>query len=274
MLCRWSLMPLYVIVLERLSRLLVILTLLVVSGSKIKHNSDGIIEHFKALLIAKGSNEEEGVFMAQPLTYIDDSRPTNASRAWYTKLTTYLVDHHFTPCKSDTSLLVKASACGVTYVLINVDDLVITGSNPIVVDKFVQALIRPSRFRILVTYTMFSSMILSQKKYRRELLLTTHMEDCKPICSLVESGFHLVYEGDPMFDPHLYRSMVGAIQYAIITRPKLFYVSVSIHASTERDSLGFRQTHSPITLRGMSIGLLMVMIAGHNMAMLYIMVEI
>ncbi|KAL8143223.1 LOW QUALITY PROTEIN: hypothetical protein V2J09_016255 [Rumex salicifolius] len=63
-----------------------------------------------------------------------------ASRAWYTKLTTYLVEHQFMPCKPDTSLLVNASARGVTYVLINVDDLVITGSSPIVVDKFVRAL--------------------------------------------------------------------------------------------------------------------------------------
>ncbi|KAL8143222.1 LOW QUALITY PROTEIN: hypothetical protein V2J09_016254 [Rumex salicifolius] len=110
------------------------------------------------------------------------------------------------------------------------------------------------------------------------------MEDCKPICSLVKSGSHLVYEGDPMSDPHMYCSVVGAIQYPIITRPELIYVSVSIHASTERDSLGFCQMHSLREYRlwqpdlaktlawsyfRMSAGHPMVMVA-HNTVMLYI----
>ncbi|XP_030502842.2 uncharacterized mitochondrial protein AtMg00810-like [Cannabis sativa] len=30
--------------------------------------------------------------------------------------------------------------------------------------------------------------------------------------------------GDPVPDPHLYRSLIGALQYAVITRPEIAYV--------------------------------------------------
>ncbi|KAM6544422.1 hypothetical protein CsatB_008869 [Cannabis sativa] len=31
------------------------------------------------------------------------------------------------------------------------------------------------------------------------------------------------FTGDPVADPHLYRSLVGALQYAVITRPEMAY---------------------------------------------------
>ncbi|CAM8919422.1 unnamed protein product [Rhodiola kirilowii] len=56
-----------------------------------------------------------------------------------------------------------------------------------------------------------------------DLLIRSHMEDVKPISTPAEPGSRLVKYGDPLPDPHLYCSVVGALQYVTITHPELSY---------------------------------------------------
>lgn len=66
-------------------------------------------------------------------------------------------------------------------------------------------------------------LFLTQTKYIRDLLDRSKMSNTKPSASPAESGSQLTCHGDPSPDPKLYRSIVGALQYATITRPEIAY---------------------------------------------------
>lgn len=68
------------------------------------------------------------------------------------------------------------------------------------------------------------SLLLTQHKYIMELLSRANMADAKPIASPMVSSCKLSRFGSDTFDdPNLYRSVVGALQYATLTHPEISY---------------------------------------------------
>ena len=64
------------------------------------------------------------------------------------------------------------------------------------------------------------SLILTQSKYIRDLLAETKMDESNPISSPMVGRYKLTKFGFEYFSDHtLYRSIVGALLYARITRP-------------------------------------------------------
>ena len=62
------------------------------------------------------------------------------------------------------------------------------------------------------------SLYLSQTKYITDLLLRSQFQDAKPINSLIPAGRMLSrYNGDPLPDALMYRSIVSALQYITFT---------------------------------------------------------
>lgn len=66
--------------------------------------------------------------------------------------------------------------------------------------------------------------MLTQSKYIKDLLLKTNMLEACPVqtpmqstCKLTKIGYVVVY------DPSLYRSVIGALQYATLIRPDIEY---------------------------------------------------
>jgi len=49
------------------------------------------------------------------------------------------------------------------------------------------------------------------------------MSDAKPISSLADPSCQLTVGRDPLSDPQLYKSIVGILQYATVTRPEISY---------------------------------------------------
>ncbi|CAM8919423.1 unnamed protein product [Rhodiola kirilowii] len=91
--------------------------------------------------------------MAQPPGFIDHARPDHvcllkkalfglkqAPRAWFTKLGSFLLHYGFQSCKSDTSLFIRHSGDSVLYILVYVDNLIITGSRSDDITQFVTLL--------------------------------------------------------------------------------------------------------------------------------------
>ena len=142
----------------------------------------------------------EIMYMTQPLGFVDPSRPhyvchlqkalyglKQAPRAWFSKLSTALLADGFTQCLSDVSLFVYSRDSILCYVLIYVDDIIITGSSP----DFVSGLIGRlhSQFALkdlgqlsyfLGIQTTFSEDVLhlSQQRYLLDLLQRTGLADC------------------------------------------------------------------------------------------------
>ncbi|RVW97157.1 Retrovirus-related Pol polyprotein from transposon TNT 1-94 [Vitis vinifera] len=164
----------------------------------------------------------EDIFMHQPQGFIDPINPNyvcklnkslyglkQAPRAWFEKL---------------------HQALGI---LVYVDDILITGNN----DQFVQHVITQlnNQFTlkdlgdidyflgIQVKHTS-AGMHLSQAKYISNLLQKTKMLHVKPVPTPMVSNQSLSNSGSaPFSNTQLYRSIVGALQYATITRPDITY---------------------------------------------------
>ncbi|GJS64065.1 ribonuclease H-like domain-containing protein [Tanacetum coccineum] len=73
-------------------------------------------------------------------------------------------------------------------------------------------------------------MFLSQKKYAVEILECAGMVHCNPSWTPIDTESKLGTTNDVVFDPTLYRSLAGSLQYLTFTRPDISYV---VHAEAE-----------------------------------------
>ncbi|KAG8481655.1 hypothetical protein CXB51_026498 [Gossypium anomalum] len=157
-----------------------------------------------------------------------------APRAWFDKLKQFLIFARFTVSKSDASLFVRSSSDHIIYVLVYMDDIVITGSSVDKINCFVQMLHNQFALkdmgelhyflRIEVSQSSSGSLHLCQRKYIRELLARSSMTNAKSVHTLMITYSLLSKdEGEPLADPTDYRSIVGALQYIILTRPDIAY---------------------------------------------------
>nr|GEY07058.1 ribonuclease H-like domain-containing protein [Tanacetum cinerariifolium] len=68
-----------------------------------------------------------------------------------------------------------------------------------------------------------SRMFLSQRKYATEILERAHMVSCNPSRTPDDTESKLGADGEPIYDPTLYRSLAGALQYLTFTSPNISY---------------------------------------------------
>lgn len=93
--------------------------------------------------------------MSQPLGFVDSTNPSHvcrprkaiyglkqALRARYRELKQFLLDCGFFNSQFDTSLFVYCGPSATIYFLVYVDDLLVTGSDPILVSTSLTALSR------------------------------------------------------------------------------------------------------------------------------------
>ncbi|GJU23803.1 retrovirus-related pol polyprotein from transposon TNT 1-94 [Tanacetum coccineum] len=66
-------------------------------------------------------------------------------------------------------------------------------------------------------------MSLSQRKYATEILDPTHMVNCNPSRTPIDTESKLGDDGDPVSDPTLYCSLAGSLQYLTFTHPDISY---------------------------------------------------
>src|ERR1044072_409456 len=157
-----------------------------------------------------------------------------APRAWFEKLAAALLSFGFTSSKCDPSLFVLNTTTACVFVLVYVDDIIITGSSlPFVhalMDKLNAAFslkqLGPLDYflGVQVKHLQNGSLLLSQSKYIQDLLHRANMDEAKSLptpmvgtCKLTKLG------SDYMDDPTLYRSIVGALQYATLTHPEICF---------------------------------------------------
>jgi Reverse transcriptase (RNA-dependent DNA polymerase) len=166
-----------------------------------------------------------------------------APRAWFQKLKTFLLSQHFICCKSDNSLFIYRSSHTVLYLLVYVDDIILTGNDQASIITLLNSL--NSQFSIkdlgnlhyflgievnyvsgglFVTQTIYLHSIVTQTTYLHSILECANMVGAKPCKTPMQSGLKLFKtDGTSLSDPFLYRTIVGALQYATITRPDLAF---------------------------------------------------
>ena len=96
---------------------------------------------------------EEEVFMAQPPGFVDKDNPKavcklrkaiyglkQAPRAWYNELRNFLLQSRFTNSLADASLFIYNNHGVYLYMLVHVDDIIITGSSTPHINRFIDSL--------------------------------------------------------------------------------------------------------------------------------------
>ncbi|RVW75985.1 Retrovirus-related Pol polyprotein from transposon RE1 [Vitis vinifera] len=95
----------------------------------------------------------EHVYMEQPPGYIDSRFPTHvyllkkalyglkqAPRAWFQRFSSFLLTLGFSSSRADTSFFVFHQQSSLIYLLLYVDDIIVTGNNPSLLDSFTRKL--------------------------------------------------------------------------------------------------------------------------------------
>lgn len=186
------------------------------------------------------------VYMAQPPGFIDPDFPTHvcklkkaiyglkqAPRAWYTELTHWLVSQGFRRCVSDTSLFILHHATNPIYLVVYVDDIIITGPNLTTLTSFIETFAHRFFLKDLGELSYFLSvevmptsygLFLSQQHYIIDLLTNMGMLDSKPAPTpMITTQSLTIGSGVSLPDPKAYRTAIGSLQYLTLTRPDVAY---------------------------------------------------
>ena len=123
------------------------------------------------------------------------------------------------------------------YLIVYVDDIVITSNDQDGIWKFKQHLFSPFQTKDLGKLKYFlgieiiqskSGVVMSQTKHVLDILEETSMLDYKPIDTPMDPNVKIISrQGEPLRDPGRYQQLVGRLNYLTITRPNIsFPVSV------------------------------------------------
>ncbi|GJU72852.1 ribonuclease H-like domain-containing protein [Tanacetum coccineum] len=201
----------------------------------------------------------ETVYMHQPPGFVDPNKPNyvchlqrslyglkQAPRAWFQRFASYATRVGFQHSKTDSSLFVFHRGSDIAYLLLYVDDIILTASSSAFLQRIITSLHSEFAMTDLGSLNYFlgisaqrsaTGLFLSQSKFAEEILERAHMQNCNPCRTPVDTESKLGSDGDPVSDPTLYRSLAGALQYLTFTRPDLSYAvqQVCLYMHDPRD---------------------------------------
>ena len=161
-----------------------------------------------------------------------------APRIWYNRFAQYARKIGFRQSTSDTSLFILRQGKDIAYLLLYVDDIVLTASATSLLKHIINSL--SSEFNMtdmgelhhflgIAVSRDSTGLFLQQQNYAADILHRTNMTNCNPCNTRVDTKSKLATEaGKPVADPTLYRSLAGALQYLTFTRPDISFAVTKI----------------------------------------------
>jgi hypothetical protein len=156
-----------------------------------------------------------------------------APRAWYAKMDSFLTATGFSRFHSDPNVYTKKVGSHLIILVLYVDDLILTSSDPKLLNHVKTNLKKKFEMTDLGFLHYFLSLqvlqtneaiFISQSKHACDLLRRFHMDDCKPTPSPFQSGVKLTATyTSPEVDATMYRQLVGILLYLTHTRPDLSF---------------------------------------------------
>lgn len=117
------------------------------------------------------------------------------------------------------------------YLLLYVDDIILTGSSKALLDQVTGCLKKEFPMSDMGHLTFFlgikaennqAGILMSQQHYAKEIIDRACMRDSKHVSTPVDINSKLSAEGSDQIDnPTEYRSLAGALQYLMVTRPDI-----------------------------------------------------
>ncbi|RVW40980.1 Retrovirus-related Pol polyprotein from transposon RE1 [Vitis vinifera] len=167
------------------------------------HQRLGIDYHDTFSLVVKPTTVHLVLSLAVSRGFVDLDNPTHvcklrkaiyglkqAPRAWYHELHKFLIALGFHNSHADTSLFVLNTGGNLLYLLVYVDDIILTGNDDTMVHKFMQLLAHQFYLKDLGHLSYFLSVeviptdhgiLFSQRSYIVDFLTRTKMMDAKPV---------------------------------------------------------------------------------------------
>jgi hypothetical protein len=146
----------------------------------------------------------------------------------------YITSLGFVEAKSDTSLFVIWCGTDTIYLLLYIDDIVLTASSATLLQQTIFALKWEFTMKDLGPLHHFlgvsiqhqpDKLFLTQRSFALDILEHTCMVDCKPVLTPVDTHAKVSVESEPpATDPTHFRSLTGALQYLTFTCPDLAYI--------------------------------------------------
>ncbi|KAI0524508.1 hypothetical protein KFK09_003879 [Dendrobium nobile] len=189
--------------------------------------------------------------MKQPKGFEEDAYPhyvcklkksiyrlKQSPRLWFQTLSDHLHNIGFIAGKADTSLFIWNKDNVQLYMVIYIDDILLTGNSSEMINTTLEQLRNKFDMKHLGSANSFlgiqitrhhNSFFLSQSKYAITILENAGMKTSKHLANpsqtkLSDSQASTVLGSDPM----LYRHLVGALQYLTLTRPDISFVVNSL----------------------------------------------
>jgi hypothetical protein len=153
----------------------------------------------------------------------------------------------FVEAKSDTSLFIYRRGDDTVFLLLYVDNIVLTASTADLLQRTIVALQREFVMKDLGPLHHFlgitaehrsQGLFLHQRQYAIDILERAGMSDCKPCSTPVDTQAKLSEDdGPPVANATSYRSLTGALQYLTFSRPDIAYAvqQVCLHMHTPRE---------------------------------------
>ncbi|GKD76801.1 ribonuclease H-like domain-containing protein [Tanacetum coccineum] len=162
----------------------------------------------------------ETVYMHQPLGFRDSAHPDyvcllqrslfglkQAHRAWFQRFASYITRTSFSHSRCDSSLFIYRQGIDTAYLLLYVNDIVLTASFEGLLQQIIGSLHQEFAMTDLGPLNYFmgiyvirdsSGLFLSQKKYAIEILEKAHMVSCNPSRTPFDTESKLGVNGDPV----------------------------------------------------------------------------
>ena len=144
----------------------------------------------------------------------------------------FLLEFGFVCSSADPSLFTYHNNSDVMYLLLYVDDILLTGSSNTLLNMLIFQLSSTFSMKDLGPVHYFlgiqikthpSGLFLSQTKYAEQILNNAGMLDCKPMSTPLPLKLNSSVSTAKYPDPSDFRSIVGALQYLTLTRPDISY---------------------------------------------------
>lgn len=189
-------------------------------------------------------NEE--VYVSQPSGFENHEYPNNvyklkralyglkqALKAWYERLSKFLIDQGYSRGKVDTTLFIKRQGKHTLLVQVYVDDILFGSTDTQLVNQFFKLVQGEFEMSLMGELNYFPGLkikqlnkgtFVCQTKYCNGLLKRFGMKDAKSIDIQIPINGNLEkYENGKDVDVKKYRGMIGSLIYLIASRPDIMF---------------------------------------------------
>ncbi|GJT28963.1 putative ribonuclease H-like domain-containing protein [Tanacetum coccineum] len=196
-----------------------------------KKDERGIVVRNKAILVAQGYTQEEGIDYDAVFAPVDRIK---AIRAWYETLSTYLLENGFRRGTIDKTSFIKKDKGDILLVQVYVDDIIFGSTKKSLCVEFEQMMHKRFQMSSMGELTFFlglqvkqkdDGIFISQDKYVADILKKFDFATVKTTSTPIKTNKALLKDEEAEdVDVHLYISMIGSLMYLTASRPDIMFV--------------------------------------------------